>query len=363
MTAVAEIVQGACPIEPVRDRDLEREIKQVLGQVPHPVGYFARCPWLVRALVLGNLSDGLMVHTDIDLSERIWLAVSQDNSCRYCYAAHRAFLRILGLPEAHIRRLEQDLYTAELNPRERLAIEFSRRVSRADPPLSSADKKPLRDAGYTEEEIKELAFVAAYIAGVNRSVTIPAIPPEPIEAMPDTWKMRLMRPFAARKLRSMRRRGQRISLTPEEKQGPYSYLVVALDGLPIARMLRNLLDAALDSPILPRRAKLLVFAVVSRGLSCEFSEREAARLLDEEGLGRESLAEVLANLASPALDAMESRIVPFARETIWYQTETIQRRAREMAAGLDPAQFLELVGVAGLANTVSRLGVILDVPH
>ena len=51
----------------------------------------------------------------------------------------------------------------------------------------------------------------------------------------------------------------------------------------------------------------------------------------------------------------------FARETVRYQTATIQRRMRELAPGLSAPEILETVGVVALANAIGRLSVLLDI--
>ena len=149
-------------------------------------------------------------------------------------------------------------------------------------------------------------------------------------------------------------------LEPELKTGPFSDVVLALDGLPLARSLRQVVDEAWSSPILTRRAKALVIAVVARGLGCTVSEREAARLLMEEGLSAEDLQEILAHLASPKLDAVEAVLVPFARETVWYRPVLIQRRARTVSEQLSGPQFLEALGTVALANMLCRLGILVQ---
>jgi hypothetical protein len=49
------------------------------------------------------------------------------------------------------------------------------------------------------------------------------------------------------------------------------------------------LDDAWASPLLPRRTKALVCAVVARSLACPRGEAEAARLAAEEGLAPETI--------------------------------------------------------------------------
>ncbi len=70
---------------------------------------------------------------------------------------------------------------------------------------------------------------------------------------------------------------------------------------------------------------------------------------------------MLANLASPRLDERESRLVPFARETVRYQPAVIQERIRDVARGRDPDEMVEMVATVALANAVGRLSVILEV--
>jgi hypothetical protein len=51
--------------------------------------------------------------------------------------------------------------------------------------------------------------------------------------------------------------------------------------------------------------------------------------------------------------------VPFARETIRYRVEDIQRRAAKLKESLSDAQFIELVGLVSLANSTCRLSLAL----
>jgi alkylhydroperoxidase family enzyme len=114
-----------------------------------------------------------------------------------------------------------------------------------------------------------------------------------------------------------------------------------------------------ESQALSRRAKALVLAVVGRALECPFSEQEGRRLALSEGLRACDFDDVLAHLASPTLDAVESVAVPFARETVWYQPARIQKRAREVMGALSREQFTELIAVVSLANALCRIGPVL----
>ncbi len=358
MRAEREIEWEECLLEPRRNRAVEREIRKAGGFVSPAVSLFQPCPWLARSAGK-TYRVRQLVHTELALADLIFLVVSQDNSCRYCYAAQRSLLRIQGFDEERIRRLEDMSFTAEEEPRERLALDFARRVSRANPPPSAGEKDALREAGYSEESVKEIAYVAAFTVMATRITTLPAIPFEPVERLGNRWYVKLFRPLIARSLRSRFQQGQPEFLPPELKTGPFSYLTNELDGLPIARTFREVLDSAWSSPILTKRAKALVFAVVARGLDSKRCEREATSLLTHHGLDEGQVQEVLSHLASPALDPIEAAIVPFARETIRPRPVDIQRRGRKLREQLTVAQFVELIGVVGVANAICRLSLAL----
>jgi alkylhydroperoxidase family enzyme len=102
----------------------------------------------------------------------------------------------------------------------------------------------------------------------------------------------------------------------------------------------------------------LLLAVVARGLACDLCARELGKALREEGFKEATLIPVLMHLDAPELDPVERLLVPFARETVWYEPAVIQRRARALRDGLDSAQLLEAIGVAALANGLCRMAAV-----
>jgi len=333
-------------------------VAQTPAPLPFGVPYFAASPWIVHSLVAMSSYRVRLVYVNFALADIVGLVVSQDNSCRFCYATQRMLMRLQGLSEARIQQLEGDLLKAQFAPREKLALDFARLISRASSLACGSDKDRLQDAGWPEAAVRELAFLAAAHVYFNRIHTLPAIPPERGERLSSHWSLRFLAPVVGRILRSRFVRGEVEALPAEMRSGPYSYLVLALEGLPAARALRRLLDEAWASPVLGQRTKALIFAVIARGLGCALSEREASRLLLEAGLSADEIGTILAHLGSPALDPTDAVIVPFARETIRYRPAEIQRRARTLRERMPAGQFLEVLGIAALANAVCRLGVV-----
>ena len=328
-------------VEPRRDRELERYARRAIGFVPDWVPYFSRRPWIAEAMVAFARSQFNVRYIEVGLAEMIGLIVSQDNACRYCYAATRAKLRILGFPEERIWRIEQDLSTAELNPRDRVTLEFARHLSRSNPAPGSADRERLYELGYKEGAAKEIAYVTAFNVFANRVCTLPAIPTDRMERLPDSLMVRLFGSVLAWFFRSRMTRKNTQAVVPELRTGPFSYLVLPFEQLPIAP-----------------RVTAIVFAVVARTLGSTLAERGASELLLKEGLNRVAVEEILSHLSSTTLDPVEGTILPFARETVWYNQAQIQRRAMEVRDRLGEEQFRELIGAAVLANAVCRLEVV-----
>ncbi len=361
-TALDHVAWESCPFEPQRDRALEAYARRKT-RIPNPtLAYFTPVPWLVRALVDLHPEYGLLLRLDYEVMDLVNLVVSQENSCRFCYAAVRAMLWAQGMSRARIERIEQDLTRADLPPRTVAAIAFGRSQSRTGPAGAAAAREALARAGIGEEEMREIAFAVALSDFSNRVHSIAAIPSRPMEELPEQLLPRLMRPLVKLMLRRSRFRGERMPAAPAAVP-PHSRLLRAYEGSPIAPALARALEALWASPALTRRCKLLIFAVVSRGLSCQTCPHEIFSVLRREGVSDATVAQVLTHLDAPELDPVERLLVPFARETIWYEPAAIQRRVRALREQLAPPQILEAIGVASLANGLCRLGaMVVDAP-
>ncbi|HTO52863.1 MAG TPA: hypothetical protein VMR50_05700 [Myxococcota bacterium] len=359
-SALADVEWEACVLEPRRDRELEAFVRSRFGAVPSAVPYFTRVPWVVRSMpVLGP--DAPLLTLDSLLPDLIGLVVSQDNSCRYCFGVQRMLLRVHGLPDSRIRKLEQGFIDAEIEPRFRAALDFARRLSRASPLSAASDLTPLRDAGWSPPEIRELAYATAFNVYMNRMMTTVAIPYAPVESLADSWLIRVMTPLLRYlNVRRARKAQALASARPTEPaRGPWAYLLDALSGAPASHALRETLDAALESSVLSRRAKGLVFAVVARGLEAPHAAAAASALLGECGLAPEVLESALTHLGSSELNGVENALLSFARGTIRGRPMQLQQRARALLDRLSPEQLIEAVGVAALANLVTRLDVVV----
>ena len=347
-----------CLLEPAPDRQAEAALRRETGSAPGWIRYFLSCPWLPRAAIRLAIDNKLLVDLDFPTVDLIGLVVSQENACRYCYAVTRMTLRVLGMSEERVQQLEQRLASGDLEPKAVAAIRFARRMTRASPLVTSQDLESLRGAGYSDAQIREIAFCVAFIAFFNRISTIPALPPHSWEQLADRWFMRAFRPLFARSVRGWRKRGQPASF-PQPPTGPFAGLLLQFESSPIGPVLESVLKDLWASPILSRRAKALMFAVIGRGLDCQNSSEEIAGVLEAEGLTPAEAEQILAHLGGPGLDARETALLAFARDTIRYEPIQIQRRARDLREQLSAPQFVEAVGVVALANSMCRLCAVL----
>jgi uncharacterized peroxidase-related enzyme len=349
-----EIEWEACPIEPARDPALEAYARQRMGTVPPTIGYLASRPWVAHAMVDLSFNLGLLTRLDMGTAEIVTMAVSQAASCRYCYSISRALLRIQGKSEAEVRQIEERMTGAAGDTRQVAALGLARRMAGANPLLTWQDLLALQPAGFDEDAIRELAFVVAYTVMANRVATLLALPPQEMERLPDRWFVRGFRPLLAWMLSRHDRMGKRVEPVPAGDI-PFGYVVEAYAGLPIGPALaRSLREIWMPSP-LTRRCKALLFAVVARGVGCDLSERATQALLAEEGLSGNDSATILAHLRSDQLDPQESVLLPFARQTIWYQPAPVQRECRKLLEVLSREQFVEAVGILAMANALCRL--------
>jgi len=259
------------------------EVRRRIGATPGWLPRLAPLPWLVRALT--ELVDHPVAFAPPALCDLVALAVSQDNSCRYCYGIQRAVLRIHGYRDEQIDRLVRDAHMGDLTAGERAALDFARRLTRSNPRPGRSEHDAVVAAGLSPIVVAEVGAIAAAGNFANRVATLLALPAEPLAAFVQSRVFRVVRPLMAWR---MRPRPKAPEPLPHPNDGPCARLVAALDGSPSARVLRHIIDDALASPVLPRRTKMLMLAVVGKALGCRYAQQEAR---DQLEIGRASCRE------------------------------------------------------------------------
>ena len=358
LTSIEWVDPPVLPPGPAPPPEIATQLKKKFGYVPECAHRLSHCDWVLQSYAA---SDPALAFISYDLADLIFLVVSQDNSCRHCYGASRAFLRMMGYSEQRVLQLEADLHAVDLDLTTRLALDYSRRLSRANPRPGPPEELALLEAGLTRGAIAEVALVTAmYVLG-NRVATLSALAPSEFESMPDRWYAPIIAPIFRWMVRRERKRVAPRKFAAGENTGPAADLLEALEGAPAAFAMRRVIDGAFASQTLPLRAKLLVFSVVSRTLGCAAFEAQSVSQLEAAGLSPQGARAALDNLASPELTPLEARLVPIARETVRYQKPvTVQRRMHELSKHLSPPELLDAIGTFALANALGRLTVLLN---
>jgi uncharacterized peroxidase-related enzyme len=100
--------------------------------------------------------------------EMIAVVVSAENRCFYCLTAHGAAVRQLsGKPELG-EALVMNYRAADLTLRERAMLDFAVLMTKASHSIEEKDRQALRDAGFGERDIWDIAAVASFYNMSNR---------------------------------------------------------------------------------------------------------------------------------------------------------------------------------------------------
>lgn len=100
--------------------------------------------------------------------EMIAVAVSSINHCYYCLTAHGAAVRQLsGKPELG-EQLVMNFRAADLDARQTAMLEFSELLTSHPERIVEADRQKLRDVGFSDRDIWDIAAVGAFFNMTNR---------------------------------------------------------------------------------------------------------------------------------------------------------------------------------------------------
>ncbi|HZT44721.1 MAG TPA: peroxidase-related enzyme [Gaiellaceae bacterium] len=100
--------------------------------------------------------------------EMIAVVVSATNRCHYCVVSHTAALRKLTEDPVLVDQLATGYKYAPLDERDRAMLDFAVKLTEASDRCGDEDVEALREAGWSDEEIMDIAEVAAMFNFTNR---------------------------------------------------------------------------------------------------------------------------------------------------------------------------------------------------
>jgi len=162
--------------EDIRSRILA--VQEKSGFVPNVFLTLAYRPDEFRAFFAYH--DALM-EKDSGLSkaerEMIVVATSAANQCQYCVIAHGAILRIRAKNPQIADQIAVNFRKADITPRQRAMLDFAMKVSRAAEEVSEPDFAALATHGFSDDDVWDIAAVAAFFALSNRLANVTGMRP------------------------------------------------------------------------------------------------------------------------------------------------------------------------------------------
>jgi len=154
---------------PTEVKALFEKANEKLGFLPNVLRVYALRP---RHLELWNTFYDELMRGESGLTreqrEMIAVVVSQVNGCHYCMVSHSAFLRKLTGDSRLVEQLRTNYAYADVEPRERAMLDFAVKLTERSSSCTEEDVDALREAGWSDEDVMDIAEVAAMFNFTNR---------------------------------------------------------------------------------------------------------------------------------------------------------------------------------------------------
>ena len=109
--------------------------------------------------------------------EMIAVVVSSINKCYYCLVAHGAAVRQMSGDPKLGEMLVMNYRVAPLDDRQRSMLDFAAKMTTASAEISEADRQGLRDVGFSDRDIWDIANVTGFYNMSNRVASATAMVP------------------------------------------------------------------------------------------------------------------------------------------------------------------------------------------
>ncbi len=143
--------------------------EQKLGLVPNVLLAYAFDEKKLRAFT-EMYNDLMLGESGLSKLEREMIAVtvSSINFCHYCLTAHGAAVRQLSGEPSFGEQIAQNWRVAKLDRRQTAMLEFATKLTEHPAKIVEADRQALREAGFSDRDIWDIASVAGFFAMSNR---------------------------------------------------------------------------------------------------------------------------------------------------------------------------------------------------
>lgn len=111
--------------------------------------------------------------------EMIAVVVSSYNRCHYCIVSHGAAVRYMSKDPILGELLVSNYKAADLDYRQKAMLDFSWKLSDSPDSIEEADREILRQNGFSDKDIWDIAAVASFYNMSNRMATALNLQPNP----------------------------------------------------------------------------------------------------------------------------------------------------------------------------------------
>jgi uncharacterized peroxidase-related enzyme len=150
-------------------RDRIKAVAERSGFVPNVFVALAHRPDEFRAFFAYH--DALM-ERDSGLTkaerEMIVVATSAANDCHYCVVAHGAILRIRAKDPLVADQVAVNFRKADVTPRQKAMLTYAVKLATRPGEVGEDDRNRLRETGFSDDDIWDIAAVTAFFALSNR---------------------------------------------------------------------------------------------------------------------------------------------------------------------------------------------------
>ena len=156
----------------ILDEDIKAyfdKCEEKLGLIPNVLLAYAFDQDKLRAF-MAMYNDLMLAPSGLSKLEREMIAVvvSSANRCFYCLTAHGAAVRQLSGDPKLGEMLVMNYRAAALDERQRAMLDFADKLTVAPETIEEEDRQALREAGFSDRDIWDIAAVAGFFNMSNR---------------------------------------------------------------------------------------------------------------------------------------------------------------------------------------------------
>lgn len=135
------------------------QVQKAYGFIPNLYGIFANSPVALHTYL--SVLDLLDKHAALDAQEQqlVMLAVSAENGCDYCVAAHSAVAKMAQVPDDQIEAVRENRPLGDA--KRTVLVRFARKTIEHRGWTPPADIEAFLAAGYTQQHVLDVLAIAA----------------------------------------------------------------------------------------------------------------------------------------------------------------------------------------------------------